>query len=107
MPTPLMSALDYALDVVTQAESRTGLVLTDAARQLLALPVEEASQKSPDLDLDQAAASINRLMDTMTGPDFTRRADPGQPELRDTQAVIRAISMHFCDIPPFCDRTGR
>jgi hypothetical protein len=102
-----MTGQDYALEVITEAESRTGLRLSDVAKQLLSLPVEEASQKPEGFDLDQAGASINRLIDTMTGPAFTSRADRDDPQLRDAQAVIRAIAMHFCNIPPFCDKTGR
>ena len=106
MAVPLQTATDFALEVIEQAESQTGLSLTAAAKQILTLPIEEASQKD-GFDLDEASSSISRLIAEMAKPAYVARADPDQPHTRDAQAVIRAITMHFCDIPPFCDKTGR
>lgn len=77
--------------------------LTQPAREILRIPLSEATSILDDFNADQAHESLNLILNSLKNPPTSKIEGDG--EARTSIAVIRAINKHFCSIPPFC--TGR
>ena len=74
--------------------------LSQGARQLLRIPVVEATEFTLKFDPEQTAKSLDTILATLVEPPAT--AAEGTARVRTSIAVVRGFSKNFCRIPPFC-----
>jgi hypothetical protein len=86
--------LESYLKSLNGIAARHGLVLSDAAQQMMTAPVAEASQY-PAFDLDQAIRSAELLIMAMASE---------HKGLHTAQSLIRAFAKAGPNIPPFTAR---
>jgi hypothetical protein len=74
--------------------------LSGAAREMLRIPLSEATSRVGQFDQEQADESLSRILDSMRESPTSEIEGDGR--LRTSIAVIRAFAKNFCNIPPFC-----
>ncbi|MBY3537584.1 hypothetical protein HFN68_32590 [Rhizobium laguerreae] len=100
MATVTLSPQNKVPLILSQRETALNIHLTQAARDMIAVPIEEMIVAKTPFDWDDVTESIDKLLEMM-------RKDPA-PQAHDDRgaltasAVVYALHMKFCDIPPFC-----
>ncbi len=83
--------------------------LTDAARAMLAQPIEEqfpddAEIKPGNNNREIVASSIRLILSTVKLPSNFHPQDRTPSGALNARAIIRGFWLEFCRIPPFCGR---
>jgi hypothetical protein len=90
--------------IINSAEESTGVRLTWAARQMLAIPVQEqyVEGRQP-ISWSQVEESVRMLVRTTREDDS--KASVSRRGETNAVGIIRAFFKNFCNIPPFCEPT--
>jgi hypothetical protein len=94
--------MSIIVEVIMEEEERSNVELSRWARSMLFLPVAEQLANDEDIKIEQVRESVRSMLAAMAevgDPLYTSRR-------RSTVSVIRAFWARFCDIPPFCKKTG-
>jgi GH25 family lysozyme M1 (1,4-beta-N-acetylmuramidase) len=94
----------YPLDeIISSAEAEAQVRLTWGAREMLTIPVIELVETGAEIDWRQVDSSIRDIVRTMAEENSAENLPRRE---RNAVSVIRGFSQRFCNIPPFCARTG-
>jgi hypothetical protein len=89
-------------DIIDEAESRFGIRLTWAGREMLAIPIIETDDRE-GVEWDEVYRSVNMVVEAMASDEVSSKTARSRG---DSISVIRGFYNRFCKIPPFCDRRG-
>jgi hypothetical protein len=91
--------------MIRQEEDRFSLRLTEAARQMLIIPIEEQISDRGGVDWSQLDETFRKLFEALRRDDAeSSRSSRGS---LNSVGVIKAFHARFCNIPPFCAPTER
>ena len=93
--------------IIARAERESGVRLTSAARQMLALPILETIDLGERVDWDEVNSSIRDIVKTRVDEDDSSEIRRFGERLRTCVAVVKGFHVNFCNIPPFCSRPDR
>jgi len=74
--------------------------LTDAAREMLALPVIEQFPNDKDMNRNTVGSSIRSIIVAVK----LEEPRPHGEMILNARAIIHGFSLRYCNIPPFCGR---
>lgn len=93
-------------NVIQRIADEQKVVLSDAAREMLAWPVIEQFPSDASVTWQMVEPSIRKVIASVREPNDRDSGDTTSGQLN-AKAIIRGYWREFCNIPPFCGRTER
>lgn len=85
--------------IIAEAESVEKVVLTESAREMLAIPVMERFEAEPQVNWNAVMRSVRDII--AASKSDARSGETINGKLNSI-AIIRGFFKRFCNIPPFC-----
>jgi hypothetical protein len=91
-------------ELVSIHESEQGISVSPGALHVLYIPIVEGLQAQEPFELGEINQTLKKIFEAIRGAPDPR--EEGTAE-RSSRSMLKAISEHWCGIPPICSRRDR